>query len=75
MTISNKEAISQTFNQINLFKRYRVLAEQARRKGDTQTAIFNELKMYKAFDSIELYVRALNKNERLLSEEEDETND
>lgn len=71
MTLTNQEAISQAFNKINEFKRYRVLAEEARRNGNTSTAIFNELKMYKAFDSIELYVRVLNKNERNIAVEED----
>lgn len=64
MSITNKEAIQQSFNEINAFKRHRVLAEKARREGDTSTAIFNELKMYKAIDSLELYIRVLNKNER-----------
>jgi len=73
MHISNEEAIRHAFNQINLFKRHRVLAEQARQNGNTSSAIFNELKMYKAMDSLELYIRVLNRNERELQDESDET--
>lgn len=71
MSITNKEAIQQSFNQINAFKRHRVLAEKARQEGDTSSAIFNELKMYKAIDSLELYIRVLNKNERITETEEE----
>jgi hypothetical protein len=72
MALSNQEAISKAFHQINAFKRHRVLAEQCRQDGDTSGAIFNELKMYKAIDSVELYLRNLNRNERQLMKEEEE---
>ena len=71
MSMTNKEAIVLAFKQINNFKRHRVLAEQARQDGDTQSAIFNELKSYKAIDSLELAIRVLNKNERTYDEEDE----
>lgn len=64
MSATNFDLCRDAFKSINEFKRSRTLSEQARQDGDISKAIFHELKTYKAFDAIELYLRAIQSNER-----------
>jgi hypothetical protein len=63
---SNFELCRDGFHAINEFKRSRTLEELARQEGNTDSAMYHELKMFKAFDRIELTLRAIQQNERNL---------
>lgn len=62
--MTNESIIRNIFNEINNFKRARVLAESARQNGETSQAIYHNINQFKSFDSIELYVRSLQANIR-----------
>lgn len=63
---------SQAFRYINSYKRHRTLAEAARCDGNTDKAIYHELKQYKCFDGLELTLRAIQKGFREIDELGDE---
>jgi hypothetical protein len=52
------------FNAINEYKRSRTHLEGAKYEGNNERIMLNELKMFKAFDRIELTLRAIQSNER-----------
>jgi len=52
------------FNAINEYKRSRTHLEGAKYEGNDERIMLNELKMFKAFDRIELTLRAIQSNER-----------
>lgn len=65
---SNMDLIGICFRNINAYKRHRTLAEESRKKCDTDNAIYNELKQFKCIDSLELALRAIQKGLRDVSE-------
>lgn len=69
---TNFDLCRDAFHAVNEFKRSRTLAEIARHEGSTETAIYHELKQYKAFDRLELSLRAIQQNERNQSSETNE---
>ena len=54
----------QLFNNINAFKRHRTLHDSAVHKNNLTDATYQELRMYKFFDAIELSARAIQKQVR-----------
>lgn len=66
--MTNMDLIGLAFKDINAYKRHRVLAESARRDGNTEEAIYHELKRYKYIDSLELTLRAIQKGLREIDE-------
>jgi len=65
---TNMDLIGLAFKNINAYKRHRVLAESARRDGNTEKAIYHELKRYQYIDSLELTLRAIQKGLREIDE-------
>lgn len=65
---TNMDLIGLAFKNINAYKRHRVLAESARRDGNTEEAIYHELKRYQYIDSLELTLRAIQKGLREINE-------
>ena len=59
-----QELINDAFKSLNLFKRHRTLHSEAKHKGNHVEAQIQELKMYQTFDSLELIVRGIQRNER-----------
>lgn len=74
---TNIDLIGLAFKNINGFKRHRSLAETSRQEGNTDRAIYHELKQYKFIDGLELTLRAIQKGLRELDElaEDDEIDD
>ncbi|WP_033829038.1 hypothetical protein [Bacillus andreraoultii] len=74
---TNLELCREAFQAINSFKRSRCLTQQYRKEGDELKSQYHELKMYKEFDRLELALRAIQKNERIVQyrQEHDDEHD
>lgn len=68
---SNFELVKEGFAAINSFKRSRALAEIARHEGETDKAIFHELRQYKNIDQLELCLRVIQSNEKGIRDEDE----
>lgn len=62
--MTNEDLIGKCFYYINSFKRHRALAHIRRIEGDSEGAIYHELKQYQFIDSLELALRAIQKGAR-----------
>lgn len=62
--MTNEDLIGKCFYYINSFKRHRALAHIRRIEGDSERAIYHELKQYQFIDSLELALRAIQKGAR-----------
>lgn len=62
--MTNEDLIGKCFYYINSFKRHRALAHIRRIEGDSEKAIYHELKQYQFIDSLELALRAIQKGAR-----------
>lgn len=72
---TNIDLIGISFTNINAYKRHRALAESSRREGDTDNAIYHELKQYKTIDGLELSLRAIQRGLRDVSELSEDCSD
>lgn len=66
--MSNQELISKAFKRVNDFKRHRSLAKTADIEGNREKQTYHSLKMYELFDALELTLRAIQRKERELEE-------
>jgi hypothetical protein len=67
--VSEQELITQCFYYLNSFKRHRALQQIKALEGNRTEAQYHELKQYQFMDSLELGLRAIQKNQRSIGEE------
>ena len=68
--LSQSELIHKCFFYLNSFKRHRALAEIKRQEKDYEKANFHTLKQYQFIDALELGLRAIQKGQRDIEEDE-----
>lgn len=71
---TNSDLIDIAFVNINAYKRHRAMADSSRMEGNTDRAIYHELKMYKHFDAIELALRGIQREIKGETREDSEEN-
>lgn len=69
--MTKEDLIQEAFGALNSFKRHRALSEI---KGNSSDKQYHQLQMFKMIDKLELGLRAINKELRGISEE-DESSD
>lgn len=70
--MTKEELMKNCFYYLNSFKRHRALALIKRNEGKLQECAFDELKMYQFIDSLELGLRAIQKDMRVEVPESEE---
>lgn len=62
--MSSQDLFKVAFSRLNDFKRHRALAKEAEMEGNREKENYHILKQYQLFDSLELSLRALQKDSR-----------
>jgi hypothetical protein len=62
--MTTQDLFNVTFARLNDFKRHRALSKIAELEGNREKATYHALKTYELFDSLELAIRALQKDSR-----------
>lgn len=70
--MTEQSLLSECFYYINSFKRHRVLENVRRQEGNAPKANYHKLKQYELIDSLELAMRAVQKDRRNISEQIDD---
>lgn len=68
--LTQQELISKCFYYLNSFKRHRALEEISKHEGKYDQVNYNKLKQYQFIDQLELGLRALQKGEREINQDE-----
>lgn len=69
---TQQELIGIAFRAVNAFKRHRALEKIKKKEGDYNKSQYHSLKQYELFDELELALRAIQRNERMDKEDENE---